>query len=67
MAIAPLPFIPNLAEFKAELYHQHNIEVPCIAWNDHQMIRISIQGYNTPADVDALVHALTDLLPRYTD
>jgi selenocysteine lyase/cysteine desulfurase len=33
-------------------------------WQDRQFIRISIQGYNTQEDVDALVEALKILLPQ---
>jgi selenocysteine lyase/cysteine desulfurase len=35
-------------------------------WQDRQFIRISIQGYNTRDDVDALVDALRVLLSQVT-
>lgn len=65
MAIAPLPFIPDLAAFKAQLYEQFGVEIPCIQWQDRQFIRISVQGYNSQADVDALLAALEQLLPQW--
>ena len=37
-------------------------EIPVTRWRDCDLIRISIQGYNTAGDVDALVAALADLL-----
>jgi isopenicillin-N epimerase len=40
------------------LREQWNIEIPLIAWNNQRFIRISIQGYNSPADVERLLIAL---------
>lgn len=58
MAIAPLPQINNLKQFKAELLNDHSIEIPFIEWNNQQFIRISIQGYNSQWDIDRLINAL---------
>ena len=66
MAIAKLPPIADLVAFQSQLYSDHHIEIPCIAWNDQQFLRISIQAYNTQEDVDALLCALQALLPEYT-
>jgi isopenicillin-N epimerase len=63
MAIAPLPRIADLPAFKQRLYDCCRIQIPCTNLGDRQFIRISIQGYNTPADVDRLLAALADLLP----
>ena len=65
MGIAPLPR-SDLAVLKTRLYEEHKIEVPLIEWQDRHLIRISIQGYNTQADVNALINALTVLLPDVT-
>lgn len=65
MGIAPLP-ISNLPVLKTRLYDEHRIEVPLIEWQDRHFIRISIQGYNTREDVDALLDALKLLLPQVT-
>ncbi|MCS6993849.1 MAG: aminotransferase class V-fold PLP-dependent enzyme [Anaerolineales bacterium] len=62
MAIAPLPLETNLSLLKTRLYDEHRVEVPLIAWNGHQFVRISIQGYNTPEDVSALVNGLARCL-----
>lgn len=62
MAIAPLPPIPDLKAFQARLYEEFRIEIPCIQWNGRQFIRVSVQGYNTEADIDALLDALGSLL-----
>jgi len=61
MATFPLPPCDG-AELQRRLYDEFRIEVPIIAWNDHQFLRVSIQGYNTRADVDALAAALRALI-----
>ncbi len=58
MGIAALPHQEDLAAFKARLYQRYRIESHCVQWRDRQFIRVSIQGYNTQADVDALLYAL---------
>ncbi len=63
MAIAPLPNIADLPAFKARLYDEFRVEIPCMQWQDRQFIRISVQGYNTQEDIDALLAALEQLLP----
>jgi isopenicillin-N epimerase len=63
MGVAPLPLC-DLKVLKARLYDDYRIEVPVIQWQDKQFIRISVQGYNTRADLDALVEALKILLPH---
>ncbi len=63
MASFPLP--PCDADaLKQRLYTEFHIEVPIITWNERQFVRVSIQAYNTQADVDALVEALEELLPH---
>lgn len=66
MGIAPLP-LTNIAVLKSRLYDEYKIEVPLIQWRDRQFIRISVQGYNTQEDMDALVNALQALLPQAAD
>ncbi len=46
------------------LYDEFAVEVPLSAMDHQQFLRISIQGYNTRADIDTLVDALTVLLPQ---
>ena len=65
MAIVPLPRC-NMVELKTRLYDEFKIEIPLTQWQDRQFIRISIQGYNTREDVDALMDALNVLLPQVT-
>jgi isopenicillin-N epimerase len=65
MISLPLPRC-NPEQLKQRLYNEYKIEVPVITWNDRHLIRISIQGYNSREDVDALVIALKELLPQVT-
>ena len=62
MVTVPLP--PCDAQvLKQRLYDEFAVEVPIITWRDQQFIRVSIQGYNTREDVDALLRGLRTLLP----
>ena len=64
MGIAPLPAVADLVILKARLYDEYKVEVPLIQWRDKKFVRISVQGYNTQEDIDALVEALTVMLPQ---
>lgn len=64
MAVAQLPDWVDLNTLKSVLYEEYRIEVPLTEWNGKKFIRISIQGYNTPDDVDKLVSALRLILKR---
>jgi isopenicillin-N epimerase len=59
MVAAQLPANTDIFALKEYLYNEHRIEVPLIAWNGYKLIRVSIQGYNTLKDVDALITALS--------
>lgn len=63
MGVAPLP-PTNLPVLKSRLYDEFKIEVPLTEWQDKQFIRVSVQGYNTQEDIDALIGALEILLPQ---
>ena len=63
MGIAPLPPTTNTDKLKRLIYTEHRIEVPIIQWNGQVFIRISVQGYNQATDIDALITALSQLLP----
>jgi isopenicillin-N epimerase len=62
LAAAPLPDSVDLAVLKTRFYDEYRIEVPMILWNGKKFVRVSIQGYNTRRDVDALVNALKELI-----
>jgi isopenicillin-N epimerase len=64
LAAAPLPADTDLPLLKKRLYDEFRIEVPLIEWNGNKLVRISVQGYNSPRDTDQLYRALTLLLPK---
>jgi isopenicillin-N epimerase len=60
MVAAPLPPC-DTAEVKRRLLNEHHIEIPIMKWRDHCLVRVSVQGYVTRADVETLVRALHSL------
>ncbi|MBN1919669.1 MAG: aminotransferase class V-fold PLP-dependent enzyme [Anaerolineae bacterium] len=48
----------DLDALKQRLYDESRIEIPLIPWNEHGLIRLSLQGYNTRDDLEALLGAL---------
>jgi isopenicillin-N epimerase len=63
MRTIPLPPC-NLEVLKARLWDEYQVEVPMIGWGGGHGLRVSIQAYNGPNDVDRLVAALARLLPE---
>ena len=64
MGIAPLPAHVEAATLQKQLYEEYRVEVPLIEWNGRKFVRISVQGYNSPQDLDALLEGLGTLLAR---
>jgi isopenicillin-N epimerase len=64
MVAVPLPPQLDALKFKNQLYEEFRIEVPILEWNGNKLIRISVQGYNTEQEVDALVRALSHMLSK---
>jgi isopenicillin-N epimerase len=63
MACFEIPHMQNLELYKSQLYDQFNIEIPTIEWSQRHFLRISIQAYNHPSDLNALLAALAILIP----
>src|SRR5699024_6628319 len=61
LAAVPLPPCDPLA-LKARLWDEYAVEMPIVVWNDRPLVRVSVQAYNRPADIDRLVEGLTALL-----
>ena len=64
LAAAPLPASTDVQKLKTWLYDERRIEVPIIDWRGRKFVRVSIQGYNTRREVDALVKALGEFLGK---
>jgi isopenicillin-N epimerase len=63
MVALPLPPCDREA-LQRRLYDEYSVEVPILSWQGQPFVRVSIQGYNTHGDVEALVGALAALLPQ---
>lgn len=45
-----------------ELINKYGIEIPVFEWQGRHIVRLSCQGYNTRAQMDVLIDALSELL-----
>jgi isopenicillin-N epimerase len=63
MAAFPLPTC-DAGLLQRRLYDEYRVEVPIVEWGGKQFVRVSVQGYNTADDLEALAGALENLLPR---
>ena len=61
MFTVPLPACDAQA-VRQRLWEEFKVEVPIVAWSDRFFIRVSIQAYNTPEDVDRLLFGLEQVL-----
>jgi isopenicillin-N epimerase len=62
-----LPDGVDAERLKKTLYDIDHIEVPVIHWNDHKLVRVSIQAYNPQQDCDSLYLAIADFLMHLPD
>ncbi|MCE2502790.1 MAG: aminotransferase class V-fold PLP-dependent enzyme [Chlorobi bacterium] len=46
------------------LFDEYRVEIPVFDWNGKQIIRISIQGYNTQDDLERLFQGIAEILPE---
>jgi isopenicillin-N epimerase len=58
LVAARLPAALDTDRVKARLWEEFRVEVPLMRWNGCPLIRVSIQGYNSEGDAEALVKAL---------
>jgi isopenicillin-N epimerase len=57
--MVPIPVRASDAEgLRRHLFERHRIEVPVTQHGPHTFVRLSVQAYNTQADLDTLVDAL---------
>jgi isopenicillin-N epimerase len=58
----PVPHIEDPADFQRRLMQRYRIEIPVFNWQDHSIVRLSVQGYNSRQQMDLLLEALTAML-----
>ncbi|WEK52465.1 MAG: aminotransferase class V-fold PLP-dependent enzyme [Candidatus Kaistia colombiensis] len=63
MVAMPVPRCDPLALHDA-LLARYQIEIPVFNWQDRTIVRLSVQGYNTRAEMDILLEALGKLVPE---
>ena len=56
LCVLPMPTSPEID--LGRLWKQYQIEAPITTWRDRRFVRISIQAYNTPADIERLIEAI---------
>ncbi len=61
MVSAPLPLTDGDGA-QRRLREEFRVEVPIVAWRERQLLRVSVQGYNTQADIEALRRGVSHLL-----
>jgi isopenicillin-N epimerase len=64
MCVGPLPVAGNLAanELQSRLWDEYQVEIPIVEWQGYRFARLSIQAYNSIADVERLLDGLNQLL-----
>ncbi len=64
MCTIPLPTQPGptIKAVQARLWEDYQLEVPIVEWQGQRFVRVSIQAYNAPQDVDRLVEGLAAVL-----
>jgi isopenicillin-N epimerase len=64
MCVARLPLAEGVTreEVHRRLWDEFQVEVPITDWGGERFVRVSIQAYNSPRDVDRLLDALPHVL-----
>ena len=66
MVAMPVPHIEDPVDFHRRLLERYSIEIPVFNWQDHSIVRLSVQGYNSKPQMDLLLDALTEMLDLET-
>jgi isopenicillin-N epimerase len=61
MTAVPVPF-PDAEAARLRLWTEFRIQAPVARWHDLSLLRVSVQAYNSPVDVDALLQAVRTML-----
>ncbi|HJS28477.1 MAG TPA: hypothetical protein VJ768_02575, partial [Anaerolineales bacterium] len=55
--LSPVVDVPALKDF---LYNRYRVEIPCFEWKGRALMRLSIQAYNSAAEIDRLIEGLRE-------
>ncbi len=61
MALVEIPAADPVT-LQHDLLHNHNIEIPCMRHGETSCVRVSVQGYVSDSDLDALAAALETIV-----
>jgi isopenicillin-N epimerase len=64
MAAFSLPDNVDPVRLQNDLFRDFRIEVPVYRWQDRNLLRVSVQGYNEISDLENLLHALKFLIHK---
>lgn len=53
---------PVFEEYQRRLLEEFGIEVVATRWQAHPLLRVSVQAYNTPTDINRLAAAVEAVL-----
>jgi isopenicillin-N epimerase len=62
MAVLPLAAGTDAVALKHRLYDEFRVEIPFNHWGDTPCVRVSVQGYNTRADIERLLEGVRKLV-----
>jgi isopenicillin-N epimerase len=64
MVSIPLPNLLPAEVLQHRLFNDYKIEVPIVGWKGKNLIRVSIQAYNSLQDLEKLITALGDIFTK---
>lgn len=66
MCVAPLPTNEDTStqELQRRLWDEYQVEIPIVEWQRYRFARLSIQAYNSVADVERLLAGLSSIILR---
>ena len=64
MGTASLPNDIDLGALGKTLSEKYNIVIPILKWKDHNLVRFSIQAYNSQEEVDILLDVISKFLMK---
>ena len=65
MGLLELKQAVDPANIKERLYNDYRIELPVHSWNGHNLLRFSIQAYNSKEDTEKLILALSEVFSSH--